>query len=239
MPRGIWLAVAASLLIAVTVGLWSVRVNRRSAHLQSSLLAMRDRLADAQLQLVAEHKERYLALAGSSGVRNYWNGTVTPQMLDLPAARSVGGTVPPEAAAEDRRAQHTLAQIIPSERNRGRVLLEQVSLDLAAGRLKQADTTLAQVTKLLGETPDVLNAQAMRSLAEGKAPAVARAEQQLRRLVGWYPNYLPGWYNLAMLLEQTGRNAESRRAWREYLKRETRTGFRRIARSHLSALPVD
>jgi len=237
-PRGMWLAVAASLLIAITAGLWGVRISRQAAGLETSLLAMQDRLTDTQLQLVAEHKGRYLALAGSN-VQNYWNGTVTPAMLDLPRPRSAGGTVPPEAVTEDRQAQQALKQITQSDRNRGRVLLEQIAIDLAAGRLKQVDATLKQVAKLLGETPDVLNARAMRSLAEGKPQAIAQAEQQLRRLVGQYPDFLPGWYNLALLLEQTNRRVESRRVWQGYLKRETRQGFRRLAQLHLSALQPD
>lgn len=234
-PRGMWLAVAASLLVAITAGLWGVRIGRQAAGLETSLLAMQDRLTDTQIQLVAQHKGRYLALT-RSGVRDYWNGTVTPTMLDLPQSRSIGGAVPPEAVAEDRQAQQALKQITQSNRNRGRVLLEQIAIDIAAGRLKQADATLKQVAKLLGETPDVLNARAMRSLAAGKPQAIAQAEQQLRRLVGQHPDFLPGWYNLALLLEQTGRDAESRRAWHEYLKRETRKGFRRVAQLHLSAL---
>jgi len=239
-PRGMWLAVAASLLVAVTAGVWSVRSGRQTADLQTSLLAMQDQLTDAQLQLVVEHKGRYLTLAGAGGARNYWNGTVTPTMLDLPQSRGIVAAVPPEAVAEDRQAQQALRQITQSDRNQSRVLLEQIAIDLAAGRLKQADAIIKQVAELIGETPDVLNARAMRSLAERNPRAFKQAEHQLRRLTSQYPDYLPGWYNLALILEeQADHNAESRRAWQEYLKRETRKGFRRIAQSHLSALPTE
>ncbi len=66
--------------------------------------------------------------------------------------------------------------------------------------------------------------------------SLAEAEKLLRKVTREHPDFLPGWYNLALLLEsQTP--GESRHAWQEYLQREQRPEYRKIAEAHLGSLP--
>ncbi|MCH8829768.1 MAG: hypothetical protein IID45_09345 [Planctomycetes bacterium] len=229
-----WIALAASVLVTAGALMWGINQNRRTGKYREEMQAQKGRLADSQLQLAVLYKERFLSRANTN-VRNYWNGTVTPAMLELPLARGPVN-VPPDAQAEADRAEEALKVVrtIPSHRSRG--LLESASIDIAAGRFDAAKEKIDEAAELSGKTPEVASARALLLIARGDAKSVTEAQRQLETLTREHPDYLPGWYNLAMLLEQIFQDEKSRHAWDEYLKREQREPFRKIARVHRNGL---
>lgn len=225
---------AASVLVAVLGLSWGLRESRHAQQRAQELAQLEARLADAQIQLAAVHKENFLTLAPSA-LRSYWSGTTTARTLQLPLARGTG-PITPEARAQLAEAKRGLAPLVNDPRFRGQALLELAALDIAARQLVEADARLRQVGELSGDSPELSNLRAVWYLAKGDKESSRKAEEILRRLTQEHPDYLPGWYNFALLLQQGFRDDESRQAWHDYLEREQRPEYRKAAEEHLAGL---
>lgn len=231
--RGLSL-LAASLLAAV-VGLgWGLSQSRHMHDLRQQLGQRDAEVADATLQLASVQKERFLEQA-ASGVRGYWSGTTSPQTLLLPAVRGAG-ELGPQARAHAERAAQALEELSRMPAYRGRALLELAALDIGRRDMTQAEAHWQEARAILGDAPDVINLRAVWCLAGGDPARRAEAEKLWRSLTRQAPDFLPAWYNLALLLQQSGRDEESRTLWREYLARESRPDYRRAAEEHVLAL---
>lgn len=231
--RLLWLAPAACVLFGVAGVFWGLVQRRAAQDQQREVAALEDRLAGARTQLAAAHKEAFLALA-PSGVRVYWNGATSARTLQLSVTR--GSAKPsPEALAHAEQARQAFQELAGQPGHRGQALLELASLDVAAGRLEQAGGRLREAQEVLGDTPALTNVRAVWYMARGDRPSARQAEAILRELTQEHPDYLPGWYNLALLLQQTFRDDESRKVWQEYLRHERRPEYRRAAQEHLAS----
>jgi len=229
-----WLLPAACLLLGVVGLTWGALQARNAWRIQQNLAALENQLAVTQVELASVHKENFLALA-PSGVRSYFSGTTTVRTLLLPPSRG-GQEVSAEALAKAEQARQILEQLAREPPYRGAALLDLASLDIAAGRMEQADQYIRQAQDVLGDTPEMVNLRAVWLLAQGDKSSLQGAEELLGDLTRQHSDYLPAWFNLALYLQQSFRDGESRRAWQEYLAREQRPGFRRAAEQHLAAL---
>jgi tetratricopeptide (TPR) repeat protein len=208
--------------------------NRQSQQMQTQVAALEERWAETQLQLGVSHKERLLK-ESSTPVGGYWTGTTTPEMLLVVRSRGVGQPTP-AALAQAEQARQAFAPLHDAEGFTGRAALELASVEIVAGRLDTARERLDEARKLLGDVADVENVQAVWLLAKGDQASVDEAEGRLQSLVRVHPDFVPGWFNLALLLQQKFRDDESKAAWQEYLKRELRPDYRQAALRHLEQL---
>lgn len=229
-----WLMQAACVLVGVAGVTWGVLASRVSQRQQQQLADFRDRWAKTQWQLGLVHKEQFLAQSPSP-VRSFWSGTTSPQLLAMVVLRGTGEQTP-ESLAEAEHSRQALVELENVPQYAEQATLELINLDIAAGRFETADEKLRQARKRFADFPDFDNVQALWYLAQRNDSSLAEAERRLRSLTEAHPDFLPAWYNLALLLQQSFRDAESRNVWLEYLKREQRSEYREAAQRRMSAL---
>jgi tetratricopeptide (TPR) repeat protein len=229
LPRGgAWvLSVAASVLLSAGGLFWGLWQTHKVASLTENVKTLDQQLQEKEMDLATVHKAAFLA-AAPSGIRSYWNGTTTPQTLQLPVVR--GKPEPgPDALWHEDHAKDSLLLLARNPNRKGQAFLELASLETAAAHLDAAEEYLKQAETELGASPEVRNSWAVWHLARGKEADVKEAERLLSELTRQHPDYLPAWYNLALLLQRTFRDQESRDCWKEYLRHETRPEYRRAA----------
>ena len=247
-----WAPVAAAVMLIATVALWVIWGNKDTkaitllkkdlTHSQMQLAmvykeeflresTLKKDLADSKMQLAMVYKEEFLA-ESASPVRSYWSMNTSPQTLDLTQVR---GSEKPSARAEAiaARAVRILGKLAELSEEARPALLEQVSLETALGQFDNAKKRLDAAESLLGATPDVRNLRAVLCLAQGGENATKQAEKMLREIIHDYPDYAPAWYNLALLLEYSYQDVESRKCWKEFLRIERRPEYRKVAGEHL------
>jgi len=233
--RALWLQ-AACLLLAVGGLGWGLTEYgaRRSARRELALLS--HELRDSRLELALNLKQEF-AQNAQSVVDPYWNMSTSPKVLDPTRPRG-DDTPPPEAVAAADRARKVLEELARPPHADREALLELAALNLATGRLVAADAALRQAAAAWADAPEVATLRALWHLAMRPAD-VAEAERLLRQATQTHPEYLPAWYNLALLLGDNHRDRESREAWQQYLSRENRPEYRQIAEGYLRALRND
>ena len=116
--------------------------------------------------------------------------------------------------------------------------LELATVEIAAGRLPEADDYLTKARKLLVDDPAVDNLRAVWHLAHLDSDSREQGEAMLKQITKEYADFTPSWYNLAFYLQQSGRDEESCAAWHEYLRHETRLGYRRAGELRLESIKV-
>ena len=226
---------AACVLIAVVGVLWGFRASRKSDQFVERVSALESELASTRHELAVSHKERFFASV-PSGIAAFWNGTATPAMLRTERGR--GSTeIPSEALAQAEATHKVLNELANSSAYAEVALVDSISVEIVSGKFPEADGKLREAERSSPESPSVANARAVWYLAQAADDSLDKGMQLLRELTHKHPDYLPAWYNLALLLEQTLDYEKSRVCWKEYLKRETRPAFARVAEDHLHALP--
>ena len=225
---------AASILLAASGwGMyWSGQAN--SQHLREANVRLQSELGDARTAIVLALKEDF-AEATPSPMNSYWAMTTSPRILEAPQTR---GQQPPtpESLTRAETLRQALQGMLAFPESRGWASLELSSLEMIAGRNEAADTAFKQAQQILGDKPEVKNVAAVRLLSRSDQESVAKAEKLLREVTRENPGYLPAWYNLALMLQQSFRDSDSRSAWEEYLSREQRPSFREAAKAQMSAL---
>jgi tetratricopeptide (TPR) repeat protein len=229
-----WCTLAASLLVAIGGCLWGWWKSTQNSHSQTIITGLNRQLADARLELILACKESLFDHCASP-IRPYWVMATSPRILQMPQSRGVQ-RLSPEALTLAAKAKQSLQAMLANHETRGNALLELAVIELATDRKPEAEAALQEAQAILGDTPDVENLRAARLLAQGDRHSVRQAETVLRELTQSKPEYVPAWYNLALLLQQSFRDAESREAWDEYLRREQRPEFREAAKAHMSAM---
>ena len=225
---------AACLLVAVTGLTWGVYEARRNRSVSRQIALLQDQVNRARMDLAVADKDRMLA-ASNSPVRSYWSMTTPPRALRRPTARGGRGSSP-EAAAAAEDARSILTRLADTPSVHTGAILELASVEIAAGQLDTADRVLQQAEQAGGRTAPWKTLRALWQLARSDVDSVASAEKLLQEATQEQPDYLPAWYDLALLLEQALRDAESRSVWKKYLEREQRPEYRKIAEEHLRAI---
>jgi tetratricopeptide (TPR) repeat protein len=213
---------------------WGLWQTHKVASLTETVTTLDQQLQEKEMDLAMVHKADFLATA-PSGIRSYWNGATTSRTLQLPVARG-RPELGPDALWHEAHAKEWLVLLAGKPRRKGQVLLELASLETAAGHLDEAAEYLKQAENELGESPDVKNSWAVWHLARGREEDTKESERLLSELTRQHPDYVPAWYNLALLLQRSFRDRESRDCWKEYLRHEKRPQYRKAAEQHLAAL---
>jgi len=129
--------------------------------------------------------------------------------------------------------------IDPSRRRE--FLLVRAELELLQDHVEEARASLDEARRLppatLNDRQELL--EALTLLAKSGPADPAKAADALRKLTERHTDFVPGWYNLALLRQHQGDTAGSRAAWQSYLQREQRPEFRQLAESYLDRLPKE
>lgn len=223
------LVTAATILVALGLA-WELGKIEN----QKAFTLLKKDLADSRMQLAMNYKEQFLA-ESSSPVRSYWSMETSPQSLDLPQIRGAEKPSPHAAVIADR-SREVLEKLAESPADAGPASLELASLEIALGQFGKAEQRIKEAERLLGQTSDTKNLRAMLHLAKGGEGSIEEAEHTLREITHDDANYAPAWYNLALLLQQTSHDEESRKCWEEFLRLEKRPEYRKVVEEHLEDL---
>ncbi len=232
--RLVQLSLAASVLAAVAGLAGVLQLARTNRALRSDLAGRIEETEETRLALALTHKDQFLSDAPSPA-RPYWQGNASAERLSLPVARG-NPAASPQALDHAARARNELETLAHSATRGTRAVLELAELETAAGNLDLADGWIRRAEELKGGSPDVVNARAVWHAAHRTKASDASAELLLKGLTRDHPDYAPGWFNLALLLQGAFRDDESRRCWEEFLRREVRDPYRRIAEERMAAL---
>lgn len=222
-----WYVQAACLAMAAGAAIWAVRQGYVVRQRSRQVVLLEHRLAEAQREVAVLHKEDFLWRA-SSPIRAYWVGDATPEMLALEPMRGEG-PLTDEAKGKAERARQAFSRLEQWPALQEHVVVELAFLDIVSGRTDAAEERLQRARQRLGDTGPLANAQAVLYLARRDRESYQRAEALLRQTTQRHPDYLPAWYNLAIVSGDVA-------VWEQYLKRETRAEYRRVAEDQLSLL---
>jgi len=138
--------------------------------------------------------------------------------------------------------QIAAAQIekLAAGRRTPRMLNELGIAHLVVGDVTRAVTVLEEAADQPDPDARILNdlaaAYLVRAARDSQAQDIAKALAITDRVIAADPALPEGWFNRASALEQMLLFDEARKAWQEYLKRDSRSGWAAEARHHLEQL---
>ncbi|WP_150106112.1 hypothetical protein [Rubinisphaera brasiliensis] len=245
-----WVAMAASVAVAVGAVSWSVLSSTKVGRLDRQVAALDQQIVQQAEALTLAQREQ---LALLSGTPTYLAGVVSPELIHLAMAgeavtvRGIDNAqhvIKLKYGSLDRgsAALKQWQDAIP-DKSLADVLVNRASLEIAAGQFDAARDTIDSVTQSVGEdSADVLNLRAILLLAFAETQPLAEAEKSyqqaqslLERLTTEHPDFANGWLNLALFRSrlQGPQSPDTRAAWDRYLAVETRAELKAAVRSQL------
>lgn len=227
------IAVAASLLVAILGLSWAIWADRQEQQAHREVALLQGDLSQLRMELGVERKERLLRELPSR-TSEMWGGETSGKTLQqqVPTVRG-DPRITDEAMREARTAQTPFQKVVASGGESGKAELELAAVEIAVRRLDVAAGHLERAGQILGDDPAVENMRAIWLIAHFDRDSEDEAERLLRRLTKDHPDFLPGWFNLALLLQRTDQLEESETMWQAFLEREDRPAYRKAAELHL------
>lgn len=247
-------AVASLIIAAVATG-WAVNVSHRANKLSQEVAALDQRLQIQGQTLTLSQREQLL-LTSSTDSPHFFAGPASLRLLEAAlnddGSQGRGHDTPEvrgmrqDALASARRSLSEWQKLNQSE-DRPQLLVSQASLEIVAGALDAARTTISRLARVTGDdAPMVRNLRAGRLLALAETQSLSEgnrtrknARAELEKLTKDHPRFADGWLNLALLLQRTvgKHDPAARSAWEGYLKAErVPDAFRATVRKHLREL---
>lgn len=246
---------AAGLIVAVGLFGWALNESRRANQLGQQVASLDQRLIAQAQALTLSHREQLL-LTDSTTSPFFFAGRASRRLLEEALAddgsRGRGNEIP-EVQAVRRNALASVRrslsewQKLNQREERPEFLISQASLEIVAGALDAADSTIARLSLAVGDNaPIVRNLRAGRLLALAETQTLREGNQtrdaarsELEQLTKDHPKFADGWLNLALLLQRTvGKNdPATRAAWVGYLNAdEVPEQFRDTVKKHLKEI---
>lgn len=255
MRRLVNVAAAAGLLIAAGLAGWALQESRRADQLSQQIASLDQQLL-AQAEALTVSQRENLLLTASTSSPHFFAGPASQRLLEAAltddGSRGRGEEIPEVQAVRRRMlasARRSLSewQKLNQNEERPAFLISQASLEIVAGALDAANSTIRRLSLTVGDdAPVVRNLRAGRLLALAETQSLREgdktretARSQLEQLTKDHPKFADGWLNLALLLQRTaGKNDPATQlAWNGYLKADdVPEQFRATVKQHLKEL---